>query len=484
MILPALILATASAIPAAPAAPPAPKTPTYAHHAISTTDPQSQALFDRGLTLFYSYNGSGGVHVFQALEKREPNVAIAYWGEALSAGPDINNPMTENFFNAARTAIEKAAAHEGSATPAERVYIDAMRTRYAAPWSDHAKAEKSYIKAMAAAVEAYPADDDLGALYVETLLEDNGPFALWRAGTSIPAINDTATMVKVLDGIIARNPNHIMANHLNIHIFEFSTDRARAIDSAQRLDRMAFAPENEHLTHMTAHTWVDIGQYAKGVTASKNAIALFDTYLATPDVDEGHSHYIWHDIRVGWGASLMLSDYAEAQWFAKRLVANPTNHTPFEAFTAMRFGHWSDITGTPKDAADPLHYAIAYSKLRQGDAVAASSELSDALDTKTSGAYLLYALRGAIAALQHDTVAADKNFTKALAMETDNYSGENLPAIPTAEIMGATYYKLGDYAKAEKAYRQALQSYANDPYATTGLADTLKKLGTATPNAQ
>ena len=483
MIFPALFLAAATVTADPPSAVPAPVF-AYAHHAVSTTDPQSQALFDRGLTLYYAYNGGEGARVFRLLEKREPKLAMAYWGEALSDGPDINSPLSATGFAAAHKAIEKARALASSAPPEERVFIETLRARYSGHWSTRKKAERAYRTAMAAAVAKFPDDDDLGALYVEALLEDRSTDGLWKSGTSQPQTAETSLMVRELDRIIARNPAHLMANHLIIHIFEPSTERARAVAAVNRMDAMHFAPEDEHLAHMSAHTWIDIGDYVAGVAASKRAIALFDTYRATPGIDHAHDRYLWHDLRVGWGASLMNGDYEQAQWFAKRLSASAFIHTPFVAFTAARFGRWAEIPTHPKNAADPLHFALAYSALQQGNSAAASSQLSDALKTKSPQTYLLYALRGAIDARAGRAHAADAEFKKALALEEDAYGGETLPFLATSELMGSTYASLGEYAKAQNAYRRALRSYQNDPFALAGLADILAKIQARPAHAQ
>ncbi|MFN2527994.1 MAG: hypothetical protein ABR584_04685 [Candidatus Baltobacteraceae bacterium] len=470
MIFPALLLATAVSI--------GPITYTQAHHAISTTDSQSQAFFDRGLTLFYAYNGSEGRHVFEALQAREPKLAMAYWGEALSDGRDINTPLSEINFNAAHTAIEKAAALEKNASGSERAYIDAMRLRYGGAWSDHDEAENAYRAAMAAAFAKFPQDDDLGALYVEALLENSGVDHLWKSGTSLPFNGDTATMVSVLDTILARSPQHVMANHLTIHIFEPSTDHSRALISAARLDAMTFAPEDEHLAHMTAHTYVDVGQYGKAVTASNRAIALFDEYLETPGIDPAHRGYIWHDLQVGFGASMMLGNYAQTLRFVTRLATRPHGNANLPAFAAARFGRLTELKNVrAAGASDPTHFALAYAKLLQADASGAKAELVDALDTKTSVRYLLYALRGAAETALGNRSDAQTDFTKAQAFEKEQYAGEELPLIPTGEIMGGAYYRAGNYDLAETAYRSTLDRYPNDARALYGLSQTFAKEG-------
>ena len=448
--------------------------PASAHHPVSTKDVYAQQLFDRGLTLFYAYNGSEGARVFTAMQERDPACAMAYWGEALSVGPDINTAMTQSGFEAGHKAIEQAARREAGATPQERTYIDAMRLRYAGPWVKHEAAEAAYVKAVAAAVAKTPSDEDLSALYAEALLERRTVTGLWKEGTTVAQSEDTLTIAALLSRILSADPGHLMANHLTIHVFESSADHSRAVTSAKRIDAMAFLPEDEHLAHMPAHTWIDIGDYAKAVASSQRAIALFDTYLATANIDSHHESYLEHDISVGFGAALMNDRYEDAQWFAKRLATSTHSHSAAD-FAAMRFQHWSDLTRTPKSPGDPAHFAFAYDKLEHGDPYGAKAELSDALDAG-SNRYLLYALRAGVAAMQGKPALSQEQFQKALYLEHAEYTGETLPDFPAAELMGNVYAKLGDYQRAANAYRNALQSYPNEAHARNGLAAALKHL--------
>lgn len=480
MMLCVLTLA-AAAVSARPVAH-LPAQPVYAHHAVSTKDPQAQALFDRGLTLFYAYNGSEGVHVFEQAAHLDPTLAMAYWGQALSYGSDINVPLDETRFHKGHEAIEKAVALEPAATPAERAYVEAMRARYAGSWGDHDRAETAYRNAMANAVAAYPDDDDLASIYIESLLE-HSRMRLWKPGTSLPLDNDTTTMVNVLDRILARDPGHIMANHLAIHIFELSTDRSRAISAATRLDAMQFAPEDEHLTHMTAHTWIDVGQYAKAVVASTRAIALFDAYKNTPGIDPAHNRYYGHDVSIGFGAAMMLGNYARAAALARQLdAANQARSAPEIAGTmaAVRFARWPDTaTLMPKSPTDQLHLALAYVKLAHDDVAGAKAELAG-WSTGPNHDPLALALLGAVAAIRGDRKAADTQFNAARESENDQFEGERLPMFPSGEIAGSAYYRIGDYAAAETAFRKTLERYPNDARALFGLSETLKKLGKST----
>jgi len=151
MMFSALLLA--AALQAGPVS----RAPVYAHHTVATADPVAQSLFDRGLTLFYAYNGSEGVHVFQTLESRDPQLTMAYWGEALTYGPDSNSGLTESNFHKAHDAIQKAVALKAHAAPSESAYLDATARRYAGNWDRHDADDTAYVSAMAHAVARLPA---------------------------------------------------------------------------------------------------------------------------------------------------------------------------------------------------------------------------------------------------------------------------------------------------------------------------------------
>jgi len=454
----------------------------YAHHTVSSSAPGLQTMFDRGLTLFYAYNGSQGAHVFQAAVDADPRFAMGYWGLALSYGRDINTDLTEDHFKRAHAAIEKAASLEAGLTAPERAYVDAMRLRYAGAWRDRDNDEDAYRHAMGITAAHFADDDDLAALYAEALLE-NSHQNVWKAGTNSPATPDTTTMVSVLDRVIARNPEHIMANHLLIHIFESAVDRTRSIAAAKRLDAMSFAPEDEHLAHMPAHTWIDIGDYRRAVASSKRAIALFDRYLAQPDLDRAHKGYLGHDIRVGWGAALMLGNYASARWFATRLLDNAGPDDRYGTATALRFGDPQPFAPVnPKDPKDSLHAFVAYADLVRGNIGAAKAELAPLFDPQVRNNFV-WVLEGRLALIQGDRKTAEGDFAKAVALEKDQYGGENLPSFPSQELMGFGLYRAGDFNAAERSFRDALKLYPNDPRALFGLSRTLQREGRA-PEAQ
>ena len=447
----------------------------YAHHSVSNATPAEQGAFDRGLTMYYAYNGAQGAHVFQALTDQDPKFAMGYWGIALSYGPDINNDLTEEHFKRAHVAIEKAASLEAGSSAEERTYIEAMRLRYAGAWRDHANAESAYRAAMANAIARFPSDNDLTALYVEALLEKAGYLA-WKPGTNVPSSSATLTMASLLDRILARSPNDIMANHLQIHLYGSALDNSRAVAAAKRLDAMSFAPEDEHLAHMPAHAWIDVGNYARAVASSKRAIALFDQYLAQPDADRTHRGYLGHDIEVGWGTALMLGNYSTAKWFANRLASFlDTNN--YVHLTALRFGDLRAVAAIKDDvqtSKDERAAFGAYLPVLRGEIGAARTALAPMLTAKEKSP-ITWAMAGRLKLLEGDRSGAAADFRKAQGFEDDQFFGENLPRVPVGEIEGFGYYRSGNFAQAEAAFRETLKRFPNDPRALYGLSQVLQK---------
>src|SRR5215472_8561949 len=64
---------------------------TY-HFAVSTTSGDAQKFFDQGLRLIYAFNLEEAQRSFEEAAAMDPGCAMAYWGVALSLGPNINLP--------------------------------------------------------------------------------------------------------------------------------------------------------------------------------------------------------------------------------------------------------------------------------------------------------------------------------------------------------------------------------------------------------
>ena len=84
-------------------------------------------------------------------------------------------------------------------------------------------------------------------------------------------------IVAILEGVLAKDPNHPGANHYYIHAVEASPNPERALPSAQRL--AGLAPAAGHLVHMPAHIYMRVGRYDDAAEANRRAIAADERYI-------------------------------------------------------------------------------------------------------------------------------------------------------------------------------------------------------------
>src|SRR5687767_15994767 len=77
---------------AAPGAPVAPRLQKLGSHTFptSTKHKQAQLFINQGVNLAYAFNHAESHRAFREAARLDPTLAIAYWGEALVLGPNIN----------------------------------------------------------------------------------------------------------------------------------------------------------------------------------------------------------------------------------------------------------------------------------------------------------------------------------------------------------------------------------------------------------
>lgn len=439
--------------------------PALAHRVVSTTNVQAQADFDRGLSLLYSYNGPAAQTAFAQAGARDPHLAMAAWGEALANGTDLNTGLDEAKFARAQNAANRAASLATFASPEERALIAAVSLRYAGAYADRDADEARYRGAMAQLVSAYPLDNDAATLDAEALMERLGTDRLWSPDGVQPA-PDTVTALALIERVLARDPNHLLANHLCMHLYDYAQNRQPALACADRVAGWTFEPAQEHLAHMPAHTYIEVGAYAKAIAVSEK------TWQLQPQ------RYAAHDAYTGWSAAMMLGDLQTAESWARR--AGQAYEGSDMWATWVRFGQWSRIAGSSSQNEFYAPLARGLTGIHLGAIADARQMLSLYGNIDTDYRWIL-----AAAIDEHDgnLQAAASALHSAIAYQKREYGAETLPLFPAGEALGALYYRHGDYVRARDAFAQTLARYPNDPRALYGLSLTQKQLGQAVSSA-
>ena len=221
---------------------------------VSTKNRQAQLFMNQGLNLSYAFNHAEAGRAYREAERLDPNLAIAYWGEALALGPNINAPMDPASEPKALEVIQKAVALKAKGSPREQALIDALTQRYSGRAEDRKARDVGYADAMRKVHLQFPDDEDIAMLYVESVM-DLRPWGYWTRD-GLP-YERTAEVVALTEKVIARNPQHPGALHLYIHLMEaYQADKAEA--AADRL--LTLMPAAGHMVHMPAHIYQRVGR--------------------------------------------------------------------------------------------------------------------------------------------------------------------------------------------------------------------------------
>ena len=63
---------------------------------VSTKNKQAQRFINQGVNLAYAFNHAESHRAFREAARLDPSLAMAYWGQALVLGPNINALMEPN----------------------------------------------------------------------------------------------------------------------------------------------------------------------------------------------------------------------------------------------------------------------------------------------------------------------------------------------------------------------------------------------------
>ena len=363
---------------------------------VTTSVPEAQAWFDRGLIWAYGFNHEEAVYCFEQALSADPDCAMAYWGVAYALGPNYNKPWEAFDEDDLRTSTERADAATSRAgqlaagvTPVERALIGALRARYAPDElpGERAVWNSNYAEAMGRVYEAFPGDPDVAALYADALMNLT-PWELWDLRTGEPAAGaQTARAQVVLDRALESPAGraHPGVLHMYIHLMEMSPFPERARPAAERL--RGLVPDAGHLHHMPTHLDVLCGDYARVVASNAQAIVADEKYAARNGVMNFYTLYRVHDYHFKIYGAMFLGQAQTALEGMAELeaaipdellrVTSPPMADWLEGFLGMRvhvlvrFGRWQDLLDLPLPA-DPVLYSATTAMLRYGRGVACS----------------------------------------------------------------------------------------------------------------
>lgn len=483
---------------------------------VNTGNERAQKFFNQGINLYYGFNHFEAFRSFKEAARLDPECAMAYWGQALSLGPNINLPMDPADTETVYKAIRKSQSLLDKASPKERALINALAKRYTAEaLEDRKPLDEAYAVAMESVALQFADDLDVNTLYAEALM-DLHPWDYWKAGAAQPW---TPKIVELIASVIAKKSDHPGANHLNIHILEASPEPERAVESADRLGNLV--PGAGHLVHMPSHIYIRVGRYLDGVRANEQAVKTDEEYIAQCKVQSiyplfyyPHNYHFLLACTQMAGLSKKSTDAANA--LASNIpveMMNVPDLITLQHWYAMpwynmaRFGKWDDILkiSEPVDSFKYVkgvwHYARGMAFVRKNKLTEAKAELVN-LKTLVDDPFMEMKIAGfnsfrSVLSIGQNVLEAEiesqqKNYTRAIQLLTgaidveDNLLYQEPPDWyhPVRQTLGAILMEAKNPTAAEQRFREDLKFYKNNGWSLFGLYQSLEAQGKKDEAAQ
>lgn len=471
---------------------------------VSTRNRQAQLFMNQGLNLAYAFNHAEARRAFREAARLDPNLAMAYWGQALVLGPNINALMEPNEEPQAHELVQKALSLKSRATAHEQAYIDALAQRYSGNAADRLSRDRAYAEAMRTLHRRYPQDLDAAMLYVESVM-DLRPWGYWQ-GDGTPH-EGTAEIVALTEQVMAKNPRHPGAVHMYIHLLEGTATPERAEKAADTL--LTLMPAAGHMVHMPAHIYQRVGRYADAMRSNELAIAADEDYIAQCRAQGLYPMgYYPHNIHFLWFAATADGQSRAAIESARKVASKIDDATlkalpltagfrvvPYYALT--RFGRWDEMLTEPEPPAFSAvlratwHYTRGLALVARNQVAAAEGELeklkallSDEsmkqplFSPNAAGAILAPApevLAGEIAAARGDHEKAVAHLDKAVRLEDSLvYTEPSEFHFPPRHALGAILLEASRPAEAETIYWEDLRRNRENGWALFGLLQALR----------
>ena len=491
---------------------------------VTTRSAEAQKFFNQGVAQVHSFWFLESERSFLQAAALDPDMAMAYWGIALSAAADhrpafqhLRDPLDGgrpagggdatapvavsrdvngaalNPSLRAREAIEKAMSLRDKVTERERLYIEAEAARRNATSKTR---DADHIAGLRKLVAAYP--DDLEARSILGLALLDG----FESATKKPRTN-TMEGLAILEAVAAQDDNHFGAHHYLIHGWEGSTTPERAWHASKRYPELV--PNIPHALHMPGHIYAQSNRIDDAVRAFSEAADNERMWLGAdslyPNGHHGHNvHFLIHALNLDgrYQDSLkqvghLMNDFRETPREKRGSSQRVTYRQGYYALvkTLVRFERWDVILDgktvpvydrPEQNAWRVWAQGLAYASTgRKKEAKAALAELNRILPKLDASRRPLgvaeIELEATIAAYSKDRKKARHLFRKAADIEAGLlYTEPPSYPRPVVEGWGRAALFLKDWNSAEAAYREALAREPGGGRAMFGLADALRGL--------
>jgi tetratricopeptide (TPR) repeat protein len=440
------------------------------HRPVTTSSPEAQSWFDRGLAWTYGFHHEEARRCFERAIEADPDCAMAHWGIAYVVGPNYNyawdafdSASLSSSLTTARDARENADRLAPSVSEVERALIATLAARY--PVTDAAEGDPGWCEqhahAMREVYRRFPDDLDVSALFAESMMNVT-PWQLWDLPTGQPAEGaHTVEIRQVLERALETpdGRRHPGVLHMYLHLMEMSPTPEAASEAGDLLRDLV--PDAGHLRHMPSHVDVLTGDYRAVIEANEAAYEADQRYVAAEGAMNAYTLYRCHDLHFLVYGAMFLGDRGTALDAADRLVAaipesllrveSPPMADLLEAFVPVRvhamirFGMWDELIAEPPPQDHELYAATtAFVHYGRGVAYSATGRVAEAEREREL-------FRAAAARVPGTRMLFNNTVVDLLAIASEMLDGELV-------------YRRGEYDEAFAALRRSIDLDDHLPY--------------------
>jgi tetratricopeptide (TPR) repeat protein len=381
--------------------------------------PAVRVDFNHAVALLYSFEYDESGPAFAAVLQKDPNCAMAAWGQAMSRFHGLWGEYNPDGAKLAAEARRIAAANPAT-TAREKQYIAAISEIFSeqAIQASHrddnkpdasgylepdAKAEQAYLAKMAELHKIFPQDDE-GTIFYALALDTTAD----RKDRS--HVNEKQCTA-LLTPLMSKYPNHPGVAHYLVHCND-NPEMAEAGLPAARV-YAKIAPASAHATHMPSHIFAQLGLWDEMIASNRLSLkaAEADT-AASPCQRIGNTFHSMHFLSF---ALLQEGQLKESQGVLAQAHKLPSSVAGGDkcgeddglilAMYVLETGDWkraADINGENQNGfvANAEWMAVGIAAANTGDdARAAKAETSLKTPGNASGAHASHGSNSEIARL-------------------------------------------------------------------------------------
>ncbi len=474
----------------------------HAHFAVSCRG--QQQAFDQATTLLHSFWYEKAEAAFAGIAKRDPDCAMAWWGQAMSLWHPLWPDRPDNEVLARGRALLVQGRTAKQQTQREAAWRDALAAFYGADGSiAYRERVLAYEQAMAKLYAGSPPDSEAAAFYALALL------ASAQASPTDKSHVRERRAADLLNHVLTIEPDHPGALHYLIHAYDSPPLAQYALGAARRYARIA--PAVPHAQHMPSHIFTRLGLWEESIASNRGAESAAKRFAEEMRLPGAWDEQL-HAMDYLEYAYLQLARYPEARAVLDELLAipvtSPANFKVGYAYAAMpaRHGverrqgreggggsiHHADFPWDRFPAAQAItEFARALGAARSGDqpramqAVDRLTALEDAL-RKSGDAYWtnqveIQRLTAQAWLAQAKGKPDEAVSTMQRAADLEDASEKRPvtpgPIVPARELLGDLLLELDRPAEALDAYRVALTESPNRLNSLAGAHCAARRLG-------